>query len=114
MKDLPQLDREQLNEWREKILGENCNKFPHSFLFEQLFYECSPLSKGDLFSERTKILLRKFRNGNISEGLQQIFPDTLKFLRDNDYLDEETYHTEYDKCIDLISKKIRKPLSIYS
>lgn len=104
MKELPKLDRDELNKWCKKILGENSNKFPHSFLFEQLFFERSPLSKGRLFSGRLELLKNKFKDANVSEGLAEIFPNILKYLRDNDYLDEKSYEEEYDRCVSLLEK----------
>lgn len=102
MKLLPQLDRQQLNEYKEKMLGNNSKKFPESFLFEQLFVKYSPLSQGELLSERIKILMKKYRGADITEGLKVIFPDILKYLLDNGYIDEDIYEQEYDKCSNLV------------
>jgi len=102
MKELPQLEREQLNKWKTQILGQNSKKFPESFLFEQLFFERSPLSRGKLLSERIAILIKKFPQPDTYRGLQIIFPDTLKYLRDNNFLDETSYKKEYEKCMNLI------------
>lgn len=98
MKEIPQLDQQQLNQWREKILGTNSKKFPESFLFEQLFFEKSPLSRGKLLSERIEILIKKFPRADTCEGLQMIFPNALKYLRDNGFLGDEDYEKESDKC----------------
>jgi hypothetical protein len=105
MKDLPQLDQQQLKEWREKILGRRSNKFPDSFLFEQLFFERSPLSRGKKLSDRIEGLAVKFKDANIFDGLIEIFPDILEYLKDNDFLDEAGYNKEYDKCMSLLSGK---------
>jgi hypothetical protein len=105
MHDLPQLEQEQLKEWKEKILGDRSNRFPDSFLFEQLFSERSPLSHGKLFSDRLRLLVRKFREANIYEALQAMFGDILKHLRDNGYLTEQAYEEEYEKCIKLTLDK---------
>jgi hypothetical protein len=103
MKEIPQLDRQQLNQWREEILGMNSKKFPESFLFEQLFFERSPLSREKNLSERIDVLIRKYPKADTREGLQTIFPDTLKYLRDNDFLDDAVYDQEYEKCIQLLT-----------
>jgi len=102
MKQLPQLNHEQLNEWREKILGENNKKFPDSFLFEQLFFERSPLSKGKLLSERIEILIHKYPQPDTCEGLTRMYPEILKFLIENEYLDEATCEKENEKCANLL------------
>jgi len=107
MKELPQLNKEQLNQWREKILGANSKKFPESFLFEQLFFERSPLVKEKLLSKRIEVLIRKYPKADTREGLQAIIPDALKYLRDNDYIDDKTYEEECDKCDNLVTRRDR-------
>ncbi|MFA6492610.1 MAG: hypothetical protein WCV58_00470 [Patescibacteria group bacterium] len=102
MKEIPQLDQQQLNQWKEKILGANSKKFPESFLFEQLFFERSPLSREKNLSERIEVLIRKYPKADTRKGLQAIFPNALTYLRDNDFLDEKTYEEEHDKCMKLI------------
>lgn len=103
MKPLPQLNQNQLTEWREEILGERSNKFPDSFLFEQLFFERSPLSKAPKLSERLEILLSKYPQHNISSAITAMLPDILIYLRDNDYIDEAAYEEENNKCLKLVS-----------
>jgi hypothetical protein len=105
MKPLPQLNRHQLNEWREKILGEQSKKFPDSFLFEQLFFERSPLSKGKLLSERVEILINKYPQPDTYEGLLRMYPEILKFLKENEFLDETAYEKENEKCASLVLSK---------
>ena len=102
MKEIPQLDQQQLNQWKEKILGANSKKFPESFLFEQLFFERSPLSREKNLSERIEVLIRKYPKADTRKGLQTIFPNALMYLRDNDFLDEKNYEEEHEKCMKLI------------
>lgn len=72
MEEIPQLNRQQLNQWREKILGANSKKFPESFLFEQLFFERSPLSREKTLSERINVLIRKFPKADTRKGLREL------------------------------------------
>ncbi|MFA4996408.1 MAG: hypothetical protein WC536_04690 [Patescibacteria group bacterium] len=103
MKEIPQLNQQQLNQWRDKILGENNKKFPESFLFEQLFFERSPLSREKTLSERIEVLIRKYPKADTSEGLQAIIPSTLEYLKENDFLDDATYEQECEKCMKLLT-----------
>lgn len=107
MKEIPQLDRQQLNQWREEILGNKSKKFPESFLFEQLFDERSPLAKEKYLSDRIRVLLIKYPIKDTYEGLKTILPKALKYLRDNDLIDEKTYEEECNKCDNLVTRRER-------
>lgn len=99
MKPLPQLDRQQLNEPRQEILGQDSSKFPNSFLFEQLFYERSALCRINKFSDRIRALLKKYPSQNTDDSLKVILPATLEYLRENDFLGD----SESETCLKLIS-----------
>ncbi|MDO8513385.1 MAG: hypothetical protein Q7S37_02690 [bacterium] len=98
MKNLPQLNREQLNEWREEILGHRSKKFPESFLFDQLFDERSPLAKDKLLSKRIEILVKKYPKADTRKSLKEFVPTALEFLKENGFIDDETYSKESLNC----------------
>ena len=99
MKPLPQLDRQQLNELRQEILGQDSNKFPNSFLFEQLFDERSALCRINKLSDRIRALLKKYPSQNTDDSLKAILPATLEYLKENGYLGD----SESETCLKLIS-----------
>ncbi len=105
MKKLPQLNKLELTQWKEKILGDRSSKFPDAFLFEQLFDERSPLAKEKTLSDRVRVLLIKYPKKDTYEGLKTIFPKALKYIKENDLIDEKTYEEEYDNCDNLVTRR---------
>ncbi len=102
MKELPQLNKLELTQWKEKILGERSNKFPDAFFLEQLFDERSVLSKASMLSERIEGLIRKMPPAKTSNEMKAMWPKILSYLQDEGYIDEKLYEEETEKCSQLI------------